>query len=363
MDKWKRGLALLICLLMLSSLAPTAYAVHTGDVDIPAGDIFAEEIPVGLQYVIVGATATVTGYTGALTSLTLPESLEGVPLTTIASGALRNTQLISVTVPNCVTWIEPGALACGTMDAIWVDEGNSAYCSDADGVVYNKSMTTLIQLPGAFAGSFFLPETVQRIQSGALTDCKQLTAVFSTTPGVILSEPESASAVGFHFGYQDGLCVDGCIRCPDCNSWFTPEGAAAPNHYNVSFLDQNGVELSSQILPEGTSLLPPQITERFEDQTYRYGFAGWDREVTPVTADVVYTATYEILGLTGDFNEDGAVSQRDALHLLRYCLGMPNYSLSHCGDMNDDGITFDADAVYLLRFTLFPHRYPLHPKL
>ena len=64
--------------------------------------------------------------------------------------------------------------------------------------------------------------------------------------------------------------------------------------------------------------------------------------------------------LRGDMNGDGAVSDADALYLLRHTLFEERYPISQSGDVNGDGIVSDADALYLLRFTLFEDRYPLH---
>ena len=63
----------------------------------------------------------------------------------------------------------------------------------------------------------------------------------------------------------------------------------------------------------------------------------------------------------GDMNGDGAVSDADAMYLLRYTLfGETRYPLNQSGDVNGDGAVSDADAMYLLRYTLFgPTRYPL----
>ena len=38
------------------------------------------------------------------------------------------------------------------------------------------------------------------------------------------------------------------------------------------------------------------------------------------------------------------------------------YPIVGNGDVNNDGTVTDADAVYLLRYTLFPEEYPLYPQ-
>ena len=70
----------------------------------------------------------------------------------------------------------------------------------------------------------------------------------------------------------------------------------------------------------------------------------------------------EVQVIRGDLNNDGVVSDADALYLLRYTLfGDSRYPLNQGGDVNGDGAVSDADAMYLLRYTLFgATRYPLH---
>ena len=63
--------------------------------------------------------------------------------------------------------------------------------------------------------------------------------------------------------------------------------------------------------------------------------------------------------LRGDMNDDGVVTDADALYLLRHTLFSERYPISQSGDVNGDNVVTDADALYLLRFTLFSERYPL----
>jgi hypothetical protein len=147
-------------------------------------------------------TLTITGYTGPGGSVTIPgripDATNGLPVTSIGDNAFVNTSavtnvtipnsvtnigdlafegcqsltsvlipdsvinigqeafelcrsLTSVTIPESVTSIEAGAFyQCYSLTAITVATRNSVY-SDLDGVLFNKSLTTLIEYPNGNA--------------------------------------------------------------------------------------------------------------------------------------------------------------------------------------------------------------------
>jgi hypothetical protein len=91
--------------------------------------------------------------------------------------------LTNVTISDSVTNIGSSAFAyCTSVMAITVDAANSAY-SSSDGVLFNKSQTTLLQCPGGKAGSYLVPSSVTSIGRLAFVSCGRLTNI--TIPGSI----------------------------------------------------------------------------------------------------------------------------------------------------------------------------------
>ena len=145
---------------------------------------------------------------GSISSMTTGISVLG---TSIGSYAFyRCTILTSVSIPGGVTSIGQSAFqGCPSLSAITVDASNPAY-SSADGVLFDKGQTTLIQCSGAKAGSYTIPSGVTSIGSSAFDSCKNLTSVsipsgvtsigssaFSSCTGLTsVSIPSSVTSIG-----------------------------------------------------------------------------------------------------------------------------------------------------------------------
>ena len=177
-------------------------------------------------------TITITGYTGPGGAVTIPNVINGYPVTAIGFGAFFNctsltsvsigtsvtsiggrtfencTNLTSITIPDSVAsigeltfagcdsltnvWIgvnltSIGSAAfdyCRSLTAITVDAFNSSY-SSVDGVLFNKSVTTLVLCPRAKAGSYVIPNSVIGIGDYSFSDCPCLTSI--TIPNSVVS--------------------------------------------------------------------------------------------------------------------------------------------------------------------------------
>ena len=163
-------------------------------------------------FVLRHAGTTFTNYIGFDRTVTIPDTINGLPVTSIGAKAFLNNYLLTsvtigtnvyriggeafrgcssltnITIPDSVGRIDGAAfLSCASLTAITVNGGNSAY-SSSDGVLFDKNKTTLIQFPAGKGGSYTIPDSVTSIEGGAFSDCHDLTGV---------KIPDSVTSIGY----------------------------------------------------------------------------------------------------------------------------------------------------------------------
>ena len=175
-----------------------------------------------------GTYYTVTGYEGTSTEIIIPDTLEGVPVTTIASGAFKGKQRIrSITIPDSVTDIGNEAFsgcislttlnlgnrikyipaymvyACQKLTSInipnsvtSIGEGAFAYCTSLTSVTIPNSVTSIGDRAFACCSSLTsvtIGNSVTSIEAYAFAGCSSLTSI---------TIPDSVTSIG-HYAFED----------------------------------------------------------------------------------------------------------------------------------------------------------------
>jgi hypothetical protein len=176
------------------------------------------------NYTTNSRTITITKYTGPGGDVVIPDTINGLPVTSIGGvllppeGAFYGcTSLTSVTIPDSVTGIgnwafygctgltnvtigknlissigypAPGGYygyifqGCTNLTTITVHPDNPVY-SSVDGVLFNKNQTSLIRCPWGRGGAYTVPDGVTSIWRSAFENCTSLTSV--TVPNSVTS--------------------------------------------------------------------------------------------------------------------------------------------------------------------------------
>ena len=186
--KGKKLLSIALSLLMAQSIVTTtaisSSAVDTQQVvsEAKTETVTAEYSYNGYEYTVSNSQATITKYTGSATNLTIPSTLGGYAVTGIGWQAFMECgSLVSVTIPNSVTYIEGGAFA---------------NCTSLTNVTIPDSVTEIGW--SAFRNCISLtdvtiPNSVTYIEEHAFYNCTSLTNV---------TIPKSVTVIGMEaFGY------------------------------------------------------------------------------------------------------------------------------------------------------------------
>lgn len=141
------------------------------------------------QYMMDNGTITIMGYTGPGGAVTIPSTINGLPVTAIGTGAwLGHSELTSITIQDNVSSIGMQAFqGCGNLNSVTIGKsvtriGNDAFdsCSNLTSVRISNGVTVIAE--NAFSrctslASIGIPDSVTSIPDQAFQSCSNLTSI------------------------------------------------------------------------------------------------------------------------------------------------------------------------------------------
>jgi hypothetical protein len=215
-------------------------------------------------------SANIVAYAGPPWVVSIPTHINGLTVTTIGQKAFAYTSLTSVTIPDSVTSIGAEAFDNYSLTAITVDTNNRAY-SSLNGVLFDKSQTTLIQYPIDLVGSYVIPSSVTNIGVGAFEGCG-LTNVIIGNSVISIGEYAFAFCSGLHRAYFQGNAplVDGAAGSADSSVFAGESGTVSGTVFY--YAGTSGWSGTYGGWPAVESFAPPQIGSSSSIQSGNFSF-------------------------------------------------------------------------------------------
>lgn len=138
-------------------------------------------------------TITITGYSGSDGSLTIPNTTNGLPVTSIGGAAFSSSCFTNVFIPNSVTNIQPDAFAnCTNLVTVLIPGsvntlGDTAFsgCIGLTSAVISNGVTSIGEYAFAYCTALTnvtVADSVSSIGGGAFYDCTSLTGIVIPGP-------------------------------------------------------------------------------------------------------------------------------------------------------------------------------------
>ena len=339
----------------VTSIGASAFSWQTG--------ITRVTLPIGVTN--IGDSAF--GYCSSLAEVNIPEGT-----VRLGNSAFHHcTSLSGILIPQSVTDIGSTPFSdCGSLLAINVAESNPLFASD-QGVLLNKSLTTLIECPGGKAGDYVVPDGVIHLTAWAFFSCRLLKSIslpesvvdlggvatfyncsgltHMVVPENVTSVPHSAFAyctnlVGIHFGTNvASLGQDAFSQCTSLASLTFPDSLRSIGWGAFGYCSSlSTIEFGTNVEDIGnsafascyqlSSLWLPDSLKTIQSSAFAtcsaLGTVHFGSSLSQLAGDAFKNChqlvAYEVSPQNTNFQSlDGVLFDRDYTTLLRCPLGFP----------------------------------------
>lgn len=229
---------------------PYTDSLYSGNIIIP-DSVFYD----GNYYLVISIGYRAFYHCLSLNSVTMPNTIDS-----INDFAFLYCSLDTINIPASVTYIGDGAFsACPYLMTINVDENNENFVS-LNGILFSRSLHTLISYPAGRVGHYSIPNIVNTISSLAFDGCTGLTSV--TIPNSVYTILDGAF-------YQTGLTT---VTVPNSVN-FMREGTFANCRYLSSVFLGNSLTCIDWFTFEGCENLDSLTIGNSVDSIKAFAFS------------------------------------------------------------------------------------------
>ncbi|MCC8073996.1 MAG: leucine-rich repeat protein, partial [Clostridiales bacterium] len=312
----------------------------------------------------------------SLESITIPDTV-----TTIGLRAFSGCRALeTVTVPASVTsigscaFVTGGANMKGFLTGIFVDSDNEKY-SSVDGILYNKDVTQLIQIPSAYPiTDVVLPDTVQIVDVFSAFKCVNLESIVipssvtqiagnafeycTNLETVVIKQTGEIKFGSSVFGSLTGISMYG-FDSSNVKDYADENGQIYVPFPTVEFIDTDGSVISSTQYVTGTSaedIDVPELNEISSNDDGTHTVYSWSPDITAVSEDAAYTQTAQITDCSFSYTvvEEPTEAQTG---LARYTCSVCGYSYDEVLEKLDCDHTGETTTVNAVEATCYSEGY------
>ncbi len=230
-------------------------------------------------YSTSGGKVTITGYTGSGGAVTIPATINSLPVVSIGGGAFENSSVTSVTIPGTVTSIGTNAFLFSTLNSVNIPNGVTFIGDSA----FGACQITHVVIPGGvgtignsvFGGCGFLTSVtismgVTNLGDFAFGDCHNLPSItiptsvttvgnqtFELCSGLTsVTIPSSVTSIGE--GPFDGCSNLKTITVNGSNPDFSSVGGVLFNKSKTWLIQYPGGVGGTYTIPNGVTIIGAQ---------------------------------------------------------------------------------------------------------
>ncbi len=266
------------------------------------------------------STGTITKYNGTSKYVSIPSSIDGVPVTTIGASSFKELDITNVSIPSTVTAIEDSAFSdCRLLEKVFIPDsvtkieiyaflncfklqsvtipasvtelgyGVFSNCTMLNSVIFDEN-SKLETLPGlAFndtsLSKISLPDSIKTIGSGAFSSAPLLSVHLPASLEVIESFafnkcsfesiviPDSVSSIGYYAFNENNNLKTICYKASK-NAWnaIDKESGCIPVNTKIEYLYESPHVVSYSLVLDGTLNLAVKFSEDIkESDNYTIG--------------------------------------------------------------------------------------------